>query len=616
MQVDPIPTANSPEEVRCCDTPWWIALACTIGVIVAVRSVLMFRLDLAPAMDAAYYPMQARWLVEQGRLMYDDMPLIFVIDAGIGLLVEVLTGWNRPDAFMFAARVVDSVLPALMAVPLFLMARAWLPRTQASIIIACALTLGATLCAPTLRMIGDFQKNSLAMVFCAGTLWALQRGLRRVECADGQSYRIRASDWWPLLAFATLAVLTHVGGFGATMVAGTLSVVAWTILRVRTLRTAMRTGAIAIFACFALVGAIWIFRPAAIEQGVGLIKQFAGTQESMQPRPMRGPMGPPGMMGPLGMSGPPGMNGPPGMPGPPLDGSPAQWGLILGVAAAAIASVLTIGRRMPSSIRATIVGASLAAVFLSMPLVPSEFRQRFSLMSPLPAAIAALGLCGAITQLRARWAPWCALLAALAISAAPLWQSIDIARNGSLTLPPVVDQEMLDEFVKVREKLDDPAHTLILADHGVQYWAGLMIGAPARNSIPTDMSERITDGRYTRVISIDVDRRGRGVQDGFMDRPRDRTPVGPDGERIRGTGRPDVRRARAPDDNMQPPDFPGPGQRPQIQRGGPGMRPPGGPNSGPTSGRHRRSFPGETELFQGEKVRASDQPIDSILSSL
>lgn len=608
MQVDPIPTAKSPGEVRCWDTQWWIALACTIGVIVAVRSVLMFRLDLAPAMDAAYYPMQARWLVEQGRLMYDDMPLIFVIDAGFGLLVEAVTGWNRPDAFMFAASVVDSVLPALMAVPLFLMARAWLPRTQASIIIACALTLGATLCAPTLRMIGDFQKNSLAMVFCAGTLWALQRALRRVECADGQSYRIRASDWWPLLALATLAVLTHVGGFGATMVAGTLSVVAWSTLRVRTLRTAMRTGAIAIFVCIALVGAIWIFRPAAIEQGVDLIKQFAGTQESMQPRPMRGPIGAPGM------------NGPQGMNGPPRDSSPAQWGLILGVAATSIASVLTIGRRMPSSIRATVIGASLAAIFLSMPLVPSEFRQRFSLMSPLPAAIAALGLCGAITQLRARWAPWCALLAALAISAAPLWQSIDIARNGSLTLRPVVDQEMLDEFAKVREKLDDPAHTLILADHGVQYWAGLVIGAPARNSIPTDMRERFVDGRYTRVISIDVDRRGRGAQEGFMDRPRGRTPVGPDGEPIRGTGRPDVRRARAPDDNMQPPEFAGRGQRPQDQRGGPGMRRPGGqnsgPDSGPNSGRHRRNFPGETELFQGEKIRASDQPIDSILGSL
>ena len=54
---------------------------------------LNFSHSYTPATDAAYYPMQTReWLVH-GRLMYDDLPLMFWLDAA---LTKALIASGKP----------------------------------------------------------------------------------------------------------------------------------------------------------------------------------------------------------------------------------------------------------------------------------------------------------------------------------------------------------------------------------------------------------------------------------------------------------------------------------------------------------------------------------------
>jgi len=56
---------------------WWIGGFVLVFIAaVAARAWIQFAGELPPAMDPAYYPMQAWWLFNEGRLLYQDAPLI------------------------------------------------------------------------------------------------------------------------------------------------------------------------------------------------------------------------------------------------------------------------------------------------------------------------------------------------------------------------------------------------------------------------------------------------------------------------------------------------------------------------------------------------------------
>ena len=61
---------------------WWpVALVMVVCLSIAMRAKINFATELPTGVDAAYYPLQARALLEQGRLAYFDLPLVFAVDA-------------------------------------------------------------------------------------------------------------------------------------------------------------------------------------------------------------------------------------------------------------------------------------------------------------------------------------------------------------------------------------------------------------------------------------------------------------------------------------------------------------------------------------------------------
>lgn len=58
---------------------WLVLAAVVIAGGVYLRTRINFGGALPGTMDVAYYPVQSRRLVEHGRLMYDDMPLLLVM---------------------------------------------------------------------------------------------------------------------------------------------------------------------------------------------------------------------------------------------------------------------------------------------------------------------------------------------------------------------------------------------------------------------------------------------------------------------------------------------------------------------------------------------------------
>jgi hypothetical protein len=52
----------------------------------AMRLAVDFSHAYPPGTDTGYYPLQSRWLLVHGRLMYDDLPLVFWMNAGLAKL--------------------------------------------------------------------------------------------------------------------------------------------------------------------------------------------------------------------------------------------------------------------------------------------------------------------------------------------------------------------------------------------------------------------------------------------------------------------------------------------------------------------------------------------------
>jgi hypothetical protein len=71
---------------------WIVCALAILGCAIAARFALNFQYEHPPATDAAYYPMQTRAWITRGHFIYDDLPLIFWLDAALS---KVLVARSR-----------------------------------------------------------------------------------------------------------------------------------------------------------------------------------------------------------------------------------------------------------------------------------------------------------------------------------------------------------------------------------------------------------------------------------------------------------------------------------------------------------------------------------------
>ena len=100
-------------------------LAVVVLAAIAVRASIQFGTSLMPGMNGAYYLVQVRAVIEEGHLAEHDMPLIFWLQAGLARLVQALSTLTLDSSIVLASKLFDSIVPALAAIPAFLMAVRW-----------------------------------------------------------------------------------------------------------------------------------------------------------------------------------------------------------------------------------------------------------------------------------------------------------------------------------------------------------------------------------------------------------------------------------------------------------------------------------------------------------
>jgi len=179
-------------------------------VIMLIAAFVRFRLTGHPVYyllaggDGPYAPLQARSLLETGRLAFPDMPLLFVFQAETARLLQFFCGLSQSDAVLSAIRLIDIVIPPLAAIPVFLAVREMKPegtkvRLAAYLVVAFAL-LNFT---PVISFAGQLQKNGVAVIWVFFYLYFIVRILKHHSRRDGYF------AFFMLL----LCALTHFGSF-------------------------------------------------------------------------------------------------------------------------------------------------------------------------------------------------------------------------------------------------------------------------------------------------------------------------------------------------------------------------------------------------------------------
>jgi hypothetical protein len=553
---------------------WLIALCVlVVAAAIALRLSINFAHELPGGMDAAYYPMQSWWLLEHGRLAYNDLPLIFVLGAGLAKVFIVLGGMDIDAATMLASRLIDSVLPPFVAVAMAGLGWTWLPqwkRTRGVAITLAAAACMATVSLPVARMVGDFQKNSLGLIWLVAAVWAARSAFAR-----GGVWR-----WFALACAVGLAALTHVAVVGATvLVVG----VALVVFVVQCREWTWKRGMAALVASACVCGLLWygiyLASPRrAIALATAPMKLFSdGRGGPMGSGPGGGPRGGPvgpdardtgplqgagvsaprlnaeskvrrerriarrnwvedeqdvseslsddalddfgagepggsgepgsgggaggvgGSGGPGGPGGPGGRGGSggPGGPGGPGGGLRMESLIAWWCYPIAMVSTWRVWRDRRALLAGDFgiaVGLIVLTLLLACPLLSGEYAHRLSLMAPVPAAMLCVFLCVRRADRGARqWPALITAVLALVPTAAALgWIPLpgpDARR--SIAGRAIISNEDAAELVELRQRVNQPTRTLIVAPHGLEWWAGYYLKtAVAERRPPEDAFTR------------------------------------------------------------------------------------------------------------------------------
>lgn len=313
-----------------------------------------------------------------------------------------------------------------------------------------------------------------------------------------------------------------------------------------------------------------------------------------------------------------GSRGPGGNPaaGPGFPGGWPERGTPLLAYAAALAAMLKLSvdrRSLTAADRAVVLACAITAMALACPLISGEYRQRLLLMSPVPAAIACAFVLARLSINTTGGRAWRTAVPSAIVGMLCL---VSLAHGFRTPHPPILTPESLAELKELRGEIDDPARTLVVARHGLEWWAAHALNTPVRmGRVPEDAFEK-----YERVLIVqDVRppmgprREGRGGGPGGFG-PPPMGDAGPDdGGDAGGMPRLPAGADWGPDDDVRMP----PPRRMRDPDGGPGPRrgPLGGRGPGPGGGgpggpgmMSIRVPPGSRLIHEGEWYRVFEVP--------
>jgi len=220
-------------------------LVLVLGLAVGARLLIDFGTPLMPKVNGAYYLVQVRSFLTTGQLAFREFPLLFWLEALIARLIAALAGVGQSASILLACKITDAVVPALVAIPIYLLAWSWRPSAGGFLVPAVA-ALFSVLYGSALVMTSDFQKNAVGMVWLAAMVFTLY------QAAEHPTWRRFALAG----LFFVLAGLTHAGVFGVTLAYALFFAAALFLIDPRTRRRFLPVLLLGVGVLLALVGGL------------------------------------------------------------------------------------------------------------------------------------------------------------------------------------------------------------------------------------------------------------------------------------------------------------------------------------------------------------------------
>ena len=364
--------------------------------------------DLLPGLDGAFYWVQVRSVLENHSLAFSDLPLVFWVQAAIAKVVgDVPLG----------VRISDAVLPALSAIPIYLIARRFKNPFLPAIAILVVLLHPIQLYFFT----GDFIKNEAAIpaVF-----------FMALVLVNWESRSKKISVIYLIILFAITA-LSH---FGTALLAFIL-IVLWGLLQMRRsgLKFWLKGLALSSLTFVVLLTSLAVIVPSRFERLV----EFLTTPSAIFVRPV-------------------------------IDGiihgyanSIITFTIITSQIAVVVLAIISWRSRsnFTFSDMSLVISSLIVTFVLSSPFISMEWADRLTGLSFVPLSVAAILIFGNADENMFK-APVVLLAAATLISS--------IAFT-SYEMKIVFSDEKYSDFKQLVQQVDIPNNSVIVARHGVQY---------------------------------------------------------------------------------------------------------------------------------------------------
>jgi hypothetical protein len=489
--------------------PGVLALLVVLTVGWTLRAFYTLVPEMIVGLNGGYYPVQVRSLIQKGVLAFNDFPLLFYVQAGIARLLALTVPLNQ--AVFFATRLSDTIIPVLLAIPVFLFVHTFNRSKRSGLFVAGIIMLVGLIAVNNvmiLHMAGDFQKNAAGLPLFLMYAYCAYRFL------EDRSRR------WAISAgvFFCLACMTHIGVAALTICFTILLMLAGLFLGIERKRIVVGMAVIGIVLAMSL-GVLYAYDSRRVIRLCSIVftpgKLFGhphmhhsggpggpgGTDNSRIPGGPAGsgsrvrPAGPGSLDGsgdPGNFAGPSGSGGfgdpggrsapgnPVGVTGPWKPGGRMMHVMfpllvisnIVGILGVIIVVAFRTSMNKPT--KALLWAASLTVLVFSSPLFNFDYSNRLTLMAFVPGLvpIAYLGI-------RWRWS-WIMLLPATCIIM--VVSVMSVKQGPRMMFKPAAYQE-LTEYTETL-----PAgNTMILARHGLEWWTAWALNVKVSSKLSAVM---------------------------------------------------------------------------------------------------------------------------------
>ena len=364
--------------------------------------------DLLPGLDGAYYWVQVRSVLSNFTLAFSDLPLVFWIQAGIAKVVG-----NIP----VAVRISDAVLPAISAIPIYLIAKNYRKPFLPAIAILVVLLHPVQLYFFT----GDFIKNEATIpvvFFMALVLINWNKKSKRFS----------------IISLVGLTLLIAISHFGTLLLAFML-VGAWALVQLRksSLKFWLRGIAIAVAASAALMGMLAILVPSRYERLVNFITTPSAIfQNPAYDRIIHSP-----------------------------SISVMTIAIFIGQFSSLILGVITWYSRSKFSFSdlSLVISCLITTFIFSSPIIGMEWSDRLTGLSIVSLSIAAIIIFGSVEIL------WQKSLVTI-LAAVTLLSTLPLS---TLEMKRVFSDQEYSDFKELASHVEVPNNSVIVARHGVEY---------------------------------------------------------------------------------------------------------------------------------------------------